>query len=70
MVGMQGQQPAAPSSTASSSSAQPPRPISAKGEPVRYLTEEQKAALTAKYGKIAPPKASELKETAQECKTQ
>ena len=31
------------------------RPVSAAGEPVRYLTDEQKRALNAKYGRIAAP---------------
>lgn len=37
-----------------------PRPVSAAGQPVRYLTDEQKAALNAKYGKLKPPSPAEM----------
>eukprot|EP00310_Coccolithus_braarudii_P014229 CAMPEP_0183354726 /NCGR_PEP_ID=MMETSP0164_2-20130417/37953_1 /TAXON_ID=221442 /ORGANISM="Coccolithus pelagicus ssp braarudi, Strain PLY182g" /LENGTH=70 /DNA_ID=CAMNT_0025527667 /DNA_START=23 /DNA_END=235 /DNA_ORIENTATION=+ len=50
--------------------AQAPQPISAEGQPVIYLTAEQKARLDAKYGKIEAPKSAELMQVAQGCKTQ
>ena len=37
-----------------------PRPVSAAGQPVRYLTDEQKAALNAKYGKLKPPSPADM----------
>jgi hypothetical protein len=43
----------------------PPRPVSAPGTPARYLTDEQKVALNAKYaGRLKPPSASEMGEVA------
>ena len=42
-----------------------PRPVSAKGAPVRYLTDEQKAALNAKYGQLQKPTAKEVEAIAQ-----
>ncbi len=48
-----------------------PRPVSAKGAPVRYLTDEQKAALNAKYGQLQKPTAKDVEAIAQSgCKTQ
>ena len=50
-----------------------PRPISAPGNPVRYLTDEQKAALNAKYGTLKQPTASDMAAVAQQgasCKMQ
>ena len=41
-----------------------PRPVSAAGQPVRYLTDEQKAALNAKYGRLKPPTAAEMSSVA------
>ena len=38
-----------------------PRPVSAPGHPVRYLTEEEKARLNAKYGQLAPPTAEDMR---------
>lgn len=37
-----------------------PRPVSAAGQPVRYLTTEQKAALNAKYGQLKPPSPADM----------
>ena len=49
----------------------PIRPVSAPGKPVRYLTDEQKAALNAKYGQIETPKAADLAQVANSgCKMQ
>ena len=37
-----------------------PRPVSAPGHPVRYLTEEEKARLNAKYGKLTQPTPQDM----------
>ena len=37
-----------------------PRPVSAPGRPVQYLTVEEKARLNAKYGQLTPPTPQDM----------
>ena len=37
-----------------------PRPVSAPGKPVRYLSDEEKARLNAKYGQLKQPTAQDM----------
>ena len=54
---------AARPAAAASAAPRAPRPVSAPGQRVTYLTDEQKAALNAKYGKLETPTVEDMHKT-------
>ena len=54
---------AARPAAAASAAPRAPRPVSAPGQRVAYLTDEQKAALNAKYGKLETPTVEDMHKT-------
>ena len=52
-----------PAAAAASAAPRAPRPVSAPGQRVTYLTDEQKAALNAKYGKLETPTVEDMHKT-------